>query len=816
MNHQVRELLAAVLHLGDIRVEGEGTIMSSEDAFQDGIESGPSLLFAADLLKVPCDDLGSAISSRQLQVDREIVRVRRTPQQAHVAVEAMCKRVYALLFRWLVVKINDRIEPRTYHVEKRPSSVSPSISLLDLFGFEALATNSFEQLCINYANESLQAQFNADVFFATEREYQMEGVTLDKSHCNDNSACLALFEGMNPPGIFPLLNEECSLAEGSDNNFALKLGQLFGSHAHFRLVSPMRWKRELPRRLWPSDRLHQQGLRSADKDYGRAPPAEQTQFAGPGIVLPSMGHRVDVPAPSPLVVVPQLVVRHYACEVVYDVRGFREKNADLEETTHANLLRLSKHPLLSKMIALDDNTGGGKRAATTTEDSVSPETTGGSAGGAQGRTHTAMGRRRAATTIGARFMKQLSQLRRLLAESDCHYIRCVKPNTAAAVSVWDPEYVCRQLAQAGVFEAARAARRGFHHRLPHRLFVERYSCLMQSASSLVDGASAAAGLEVDVVEADAQRAEALRACCGAMCAKLLSPSSEGLTKEPPPQLCAVGRTKVFLRAVAVKTLEQRRRARHAHACTRLQAAARGRAMRNWRAATHAVALTLQRLARGCATRRRFALMYAQVQAQAAVLIAKGERDCGDWRPALATGVTSFDGPGARAERGYSRGALRSTGSPCNGRLAEAARILDQSHGILKQLTRQPARGPDHPQRACAQRLASSVHSAGRLEGATACSSNCSSAGEATATTAASCRAYLLFAKAVADKPAARAAAALVLEEAAATIQDEGVAQQVLPHQRYRRGGKPMLRLVSIAAASGYATPAAPSYQHLVK
>lgn len=45
-------------------------------------------------------------------------------------------------------------------------------------------------------------------------------------------------------------------------------------------------------------------------------------------------------------------------------------------------------------------------------------------------------------------MRQLSQLRALLAQSDCHYIRCVKPNNGSVASVWDPAYVCRQLAQA--------------------------------------------------------------------------------------------------------------------------------------------------------------------------------------------------------------------------------------------------------------------------------------------------------------------------------------------------------------------------------
>lgn len=57
------------------------------------------------------------------------------------------------LFRWLVDRINAALS-----VGKKKTETS--LSILDIYGFECFKENSFEQLCINYANERLQQQFN--------------------------------------------------------------------------------------------------------------------------------------------------------------------------------------------------------------------------------------------------------------------------------------------------------------------------------------------------------------------------------------------------------------------------------------------------------------------------------------------------------------------------------------------------------------------------------------------------------------------------------------------------------------------------------
>ena len=67
--------------------------------------------------------------------------------------------------------------------------------MLDIFGFEIFELNSFEQLCINLANEKLQFHFNAHVFSLELAVYNKEGLDVAAITFRDNAPCLQLIEG---------------------------------------------------------------------------------------------------------------------------------------------------------------------------------------------------------------------------------------------------------------------------------------------------------------------------------------------------------------------------------------------------------------------------------------------------------------------------------------------------------------------------------------------------------------------------------------------------------------------------------------------
>lgn len=66
---------------------------------------------------------------------------------------------------------------------------------------------SFEQLCINYANEQLQQFFVEQIFKQEQEEYLKEGVTWKNISFTDNQQTLDLL-ALKPLNLLSLIDEE--------------------------------------------------------------------------------------------------------------------------------------------------------------------------------------------------------------------------------------------------------------------------------------------------------------------------------------------------------------------------------------------------------------------------------------------------------------------------------------------------------------------------------------------------------------------------------------------------------------------------------
>jgi myosin-1 len=146
------DVVAAILHLGNVKLsaEGEGAkIVSSTRASADSV---------AKLLQVSSSDLSKAICERAIAAGGNVVQKTLTSEQAMYAKDALAKAIYERLFNWLVQKINQAIKP-----QETKGYNGTVIGVLDIYGFEILDTNSFEQFCINYCNEKLQQLFIGEI-----------------------------------------------------------------------------------------------------------------------------------------------------------------------------------------------------------------------------------------------------------------------------------------------------------------------------------------------------------------------------------------------------------------------------------------------------------------------------------------------------------------------------------------------------------------------------------------------------------------------------------------------------------------------------
>eukprot|EP01134_Creolimax_fragrantissima_P005427 CFRG5427T1 len=217
MRFSIWKLVASILHIGNIEIS-----KSRADEAQVSAED-PALISATTLLGILPADFAKWLSKALIVAGKDTMQKNITSAQALAARDAFAKYIYACLFDWMVVQINKCLES--------PGHKGRFIGVLDIYGFEVFAVNSFEQFCINYANEKLQQQFNLHVFKLEQDEYTREQIEWTMIDFYDNQPCIDLIE--DKLGVLAILDEEARLPKGSNNSFLQKLVGQHKDKDHF-------------------------------------------------------------------------------------------------------------------------------------------------------------------------------------------------------------------------------------------------------------------------------------------------------------------------------------------------------------------------------------------------------------------------------------------------------------------------------------------------------------------------------------------------------------------------------------------------------
>uniref|UniRef100_A0A670JQ50 Myosin IXA n=1 Tax=Podarcis muralis TaxID=64176 RepID=A0A670JQ50_PODMU len=278
---QIFSILSAILHLGNICYKKKTYRDDSIDICNPEV-----LPIVSELLEVKEEMLFEALVTRKTVTVGEKLVLPYKLAEAVTVRNSMAKSLYSALFDWIVFRINHALL-NTKDFEE--STKTLSIGVLDIFGFEDYESNSFEQFCINFANERLQHYFNRHIFKLEQEEYRLEGISWHNIEYTDNSGCINLIS-KKPTGLLHLLDEESNFPQATNQTLLDK------------------FKRQ---------------------------------------------HEGNLYIEFPAVMEPAFIIKHYAGKVKYGVKDFREKNTDHMRPDIVALLRSSKSAFICGMIGID-------------------------------------------------------------------------------------------------------------------------------------------------------------------------------------------------------------------------------------------------------------------------------------------------------------------------------------------------------------------------------------------------------------------------------------------------------------------------------
>ncbi|XP_008402916.1 unconventional myosin-IXAa isoform X5 [Poecilia reticulata] len=278
---QIFSLLSAILHLGNIRYKRKTYRDDSIDICNPEV-----LPVVSELLEVKEEMLFEALTTRKTVTVGEKLIVPYKLAEAGTVRDSMAKSLYSALFDWIVFRINHAL---LNNKDLEETTKILSIGVLDIFGFEDYENNSFEQFCINFANERLQHYFNQHIFKLEQEEYRAEGISWRNIDYIDNTGCIGLIS-KKPTALFHLLDEECNFPQATNQTLLDKFKRQHEGNSYIEF---------------------------------------------------------------PAVMEPAFIIRHYAGKVKYGVKDFREKNTDHMRPDIVALLKSSKNAFICSLIGID-------------------------------------------------------------------------------------------------------------------------------------------------------------------------------------------------------------------------------------------------------------------------------------------------------------------------------------------------------------------------------------------------------------------------------------------------------------------------------
>ncbi|XP_077159533.1 myosin-IIIa isoform X2 [Paroedura picta] len=414
----VYSILAAILNVGNI----EFSSVVTEHMIDKSIISNPTPLEnSASLLCIQADELQDALTSHCVVTRGETIIRPNTMEKATDVRDATAKALYGRLFSWIVNRINVLLKPDT---GLSGGDEGLNIGILDIFGFENFKKNSFEQLCINIANEQIQFYFNQHVFAWEQNEYLYEGVDARVIEYEDNRPLLDMFL-QKPMGLLSLLDEESRFPRATDQTLVEKFED--------NLKSKYFWR---PKRV--------------DLTFGIYHYAGKVLYNAGGFLAKN---RDTLPADIVL--------------LLRSSENYLTRQLVIHPLTKTGNLAHSK-----SKTAINYQMWTPQKSVSQTKSEPEEITT----------HHPRETTNMKTQTVASYFRYSLMDLLSKMVVGQPHFVRCIKPNNDRQANKYDKEKVLVQLRYTGILETARIRRQGYSHRILFANFIKRYYILCYKSS----------------------------------------------------------------------------------------------------------------------------------------------------------------------------------------------------------------------------------------------------------------------------------------------------------------------------------------------